>query len=246
MLERRELQQVLAECLGTFCLVFAGTGAVVVNQWHPDHPIGHVGIALTFGLVVMAVIYAIGEKSGAHINPAVTLGFWVAGQFEGRKVGPYLLAQFVGAIGASFLLKILFPTIEDLGCTLPAGSWSQSFVFEFVLTAILMFVILLVANGSAVAQAMAGVAIGGTVALEAMFAGPVCGASMNPARSLGPAVASGKFEHLWIYLVATILGAILAVGLYWALSDQENDSQENDSQENDSQENDSQEKDEAP
>lgn len=197
--------------------MFAGTGAFVVDQSDPNHPVTHVGVSLTFGLIVMAMIYSIGEKSGAHINPAVTIAFWVARRFKGKLVPGYVLAQFVGALAASFLLKFLFPTIENLGCTTPTGSWQQACAFELILTAILMFVILQVSSGSKETGIMAGIAIGGTVALAAIFAGPVCGASMNPARSLGPAVASGMFSHLWVYLVATTTGAVLSVALHKSL-----------------------------
>lgn len=207
----------IAELVGTFFLVFAGTGAIVVDQTYGS--VSHVGIALTFGLIVIAMIYAIGEVSGAHINPAVTIGFWIAGRFPARSVVPYLVAQFAGAILASLLLSGLFPDSVaeggSLGATLPAGSWQQAFVFELMLTMLLMFVILRVSSGSKETGQMAGLAIGATVALEAMFAGPVCGASMNPARSLGPAVVSLKLEHLWIYLVATVAGAALAVAVDW-------------------------------
>jgi len=203
-----------AELLGTFSLVFAGAGAIVVNDLFGL--VTQVGIALTFGLVVMAMVYAIGEVSGAHINPVVTIAFWTSGKFEAKHVLPYVLAQCVGAVLAAVVLRLLFAEHENLGSTLPAGSWQQSFIFEFVLTAILMFVIFRIsANGRDIGL-IAGLAIGGTVGLEAMFAGPVCGASMNPARSLGPALVSGTFEHLWIYLVATTLGALLAVAIEFA------------------------------
>lgn len=199
----------LAEGIGTFALVFAGTGAIVSNDVSGGS-VTHVGIALTFGLVVMAMIYAVGGISGAHLNPAVTLGFLAAGRFEWRRVLPYLAAQFVGAVAASGLLRLLFahPT---LGTTLPAGPWWQSLVLEAVLTFLLMLVILCVATGSKEQGIMAGAAIGAVVGLEALFAGPICGASMNPARSLAPALVSGRLEHLWIYLVAPIIGALLAV-----------------------------------
>lgn len=201
-----------AEALGTYCLVFAGTGAIVVNDLH-DGVVTHVGVALTFGMIVMAMIYSIGDVSGAHINPAVTISFWIARRFEGKQVLPYLVAQFSGAILASVTIRLLFPEHENLGSTLPAGLWYQSFVLEFILTAILMFVILRVSSGSKESGIMAGAAIGVTIGLEAMLAGPVCGASMNPARSLAPALVSGTLAHLWIYVVATTLGAAFAVAL---------------------------------
>lgn len=207
----QDLRKYLAELLGTFGLVFAGTGAIVVNDTFGS--VSHVGIALTFGFIVMAMIYAIGEVSGAHINPAVTIAFWVSGKFPAKHVAPYVVAQVVGALLASVVLRVLFPEHENLGSTLPAGSWQQSFVFEFILTAMLMFVILRVSTGSRETGIMAGAAIGATVGLEAMFAGPVCGASMNPVRSLAPAVVSGTMGHLWVYLVATVLGALLAVAI---------------------------------
>lgn len=206
-----DINKYAAELVGTFVLVFAGTGAIVVNDTFGS--VSHVGVAMTFGLVVIAMIYSIGDISGAHINPAVTIGFWVARRLEGRQVLPYLVAQILGALLASLTLRVLFPEHLNLGATLPSGSPWQSFVFEFLLTAILMFVILRVASGSKETGIMAGVAIGATVGLEAMFAGPVCGASMNPARSLGPAVVSGVLQHLWIYLLATVAGAVFAVAI---------------------------------
>ncbi len=206
--------RVFAELIGTYCLVFAGTGAIIINDLF-DNSVTNVGIGMTFGLVVMAMIYSLGNVSGAHINPAVTIAFWLAKRFDGREVVPYVLAQFTGAIVASLTLFALFPAHENLGATLPAGVWYQSFILEFILTAILMFVILRTTSGSEQATMWAGVAIGATVGLEAIFAGPVCGASMNPARSLGPALVSLTFTHLWIYLVATTLGACVAVPLYY-------------------------------
>ncbi|NQV27233.1 MAG: aquaporin [Rhodopirellula sp.] len=200
----------VAEVIGTFSLIFAGTGAIIVNDVS-GAAITHVGIALTFGLVVMAMIYAIGDVSGAHINPAVTIAFWVAGRFEGRQVIPFVVSQCVGALAASVLLRVLFLEHSNLGATLPAGTWWQSFIFEVVLTFMLMYVILNVSTGAKEKGIMAGAAIGGVVALEAIFAGPICGASMNPIRSLAPAVVSGELTHLWIYLVAPVVGALLAV-----------------------------------
>ncbi|MCW1925763.1 MIP family channel protein [Luteolibacter arcticus] len=206
------MKRALAEFLGTFFLVFAGTGAIVINEVSGG-AIGHAGIALTFGLVVMAMIHAFGDVSGAHLNPAVTLAFSVAKRFPWREVPLYLAAQFAGAFAASGLLKGLFPDAGTLGATLPAGSVAQSFTLEIVLTAALMLVILSVSTGAKEKGITAGMAIGATVGLEAMFAGPICGASMNPARSLAPALVSGHIEHLWLYPVATILGALLAVPL---------------------------------
>lgn len=203
----------LAEVLGTFMLVFAGTGAMIVDDLFGG-VVTPVGIAVTFGLVVLAVVYAVGEVSGAHINPAVTFGFWVSGRFSGRHVGPYVLAQTLGAVGASLLLKGLFPAHGTLGGTHPAGPVGQSFVLEIVLTFLLMFVILCVAVGAKEKGLMAGVAVGATVCFVALFGGPVSGASMNPARSLAPALVTGAFEAQWIYVVAPLVGAALAVLAY--------------------------------
>ena len=199
----------LSEVIGTFCLVFAGTGAIVVDD-ESGGAVSHVGVALTFGLVVMAMIYAVGDKSGAHLNPAVTFGFWLSRRLPGKAVAPYVAAQAVGAFAASGLLRLLFRH-PSLGATRPAGPWAQSFVLEAVLTAILMFVILGVATGAREKGVLAGVAIGGVIALEALFAGPISGASMNPARSLAPAVVSGRLGDVWIYLVAPVLGASVGV-----------------------------------
>lgn len=204
------LSQLAAEAIGTFTLVFAGTGAITINDVSQG-TVTHVGIALTFGLVVLAMIYAVGEVSGAHLNPAVTIAFWVARRLEGRRVVPYIASQLAGALTASITLRLLFPAHATLGTTLPSGPWLQSFVLEFLLTAILMFVILCVSTGAKETGVMAGVAIGGVVGLEALFAGPICGASMNPARSFAPAIVSLHLEHLWIYLAAPTLGAAFAV-----------------------------------
>ena len=206
------MKRLLAEFLGTFFLVFAGTGAIVINQ-ATGGVIGHMGIALTFGLVVLAMIHTFGDISGAHLNPAVTLGFATARRFPWKDVPAYIGAQLAGAFAASGLLKLLFPGPGTLGATLPAGSASQSFILEVVLTAVLMLVILSVSTGAKEKGITAGIAIGAVVGLEAMFAGPISGASMNPARSLAPALVSGHVEHLWLYPAATILGALLAVPL---------------------------------
>lgn len=206
------MNKLLSEFLGTFTLVFAGTGAIIINDVSGG-VIGHAGIALTFGLVVMAMIYTFGDVSGAHLNPAVTLGFAVAGRFEWKAIPGYVLTQIAGALAASGVLRLLFPAHEKLGATLPSGTATQSFILELILTAILMLAILRVSTGAKEKGITAGIAIGGIIALEAMFAGPICGASMNPARSLAPALVSGHLEHLWIYLTATTLGALIAVPL---------------------------------
>lgn len=210
------MRRYLAEVIGTFGLVFAGCGAIVINQLQ-DGAITHVGIALTFGLIVMVMIYALGEISGAHMNPAVTLGFWTAKRFPLKEVAPYIAAQCLGSILACLVLKILFFEHDTLGATLPTGDWWKSFVLEFILTFLLMFVVLNISTGAKEKGIMAGAAIGGMVALEAMFAGPICGASMNPARSLGPALVSGHLEFLWLYLVATTAGALFAVPIHFAI-----------------------------
>lgn len=204
-------RRLLAECFGTFALVFAGTGAITIDEVSGG-AVSHVGIALTFGLVVLATIYAIGNVSGAHINPAVTLGFWFAGRMERGWVLPYVSSQCLGALAASGILRLLFDNSLTLGATRPSGSPSQSFVLEVILTWFLVFVILSVSSGSKEKGLMAGVAIGSVIALEALFAGPISGASMNPARSLAPALVTGQLGHLWIYLAAPVLGALAAVG----------------------------------
>lgn len=203
-------EKIASELFGTFVLVFAGTGAIVTNDLSGG-AVTHVGIALTFGLVVLAMIYTLGEVSGAHLNPAVTLGFWLARRFPARSVLPYILSQCVGAVLASILLRLLFPQHSTLGATIPTGPVIQSFVLELVLTWILMLVILSVSAGAKEKGLVAGIAVGSVIALEALFAGPISGASMNPARSLAPALASNHLEHLWIYLAAPIIGALLAV-----------------------------------
>ena len=206
------MRTLLAEFLGTFFLVFAGTGAIVADH-ASGGVIGHAGIALVFGLVVLAMIHTFGDVSGAHLNPAVTLGFAAAGRFPWHRVPGYAGAQMSGALAASLLLGFLFPASPTLGATLPAGPWHQSFVLEIVLTAALMLVILSVSTGAKEKGITAGIAIGAVIALEAMFAGPISGASMNPARSLAPAIVSGNFQHLWLYPAATILGALIGVFL---------------------------------
>lgn len=199
----------VAEALGTFILVFAGTGAIVVQQ--ETGLLTHVGVALVFGWVVLAMIHAFGDISGAHLNPAVTVGLAAAGRFPWRDVLGYVVSQAVGGMLASGVVRGLFPKNVGLGGTLPAGPVHQSFLLELILTFILMVVILTVTQGAREKGITVGLAIGSVIALEAMFAGPVCGASMNPVRSLAPALVSGRVEHLWIYLTAPVVGALLAV-----------------------------------
>jgi aquaporin NIP len=182
-------KRLVAECFGTFCLVFIGTGAVVVSGLFPG-TITHADVAITFGLVVLALVYALGDVSGAHMNPAVTLGFALARRMAWRDVPGYVVSQCVGALLASGALRLLFPLHETLGATLPSGALTQSFMLEILLTLLLMMVVLSVSTGAKERGITAGIAVGATVAIEAMFAGPVCGASMNPARSLGPALVS--------------------------------------------------------
>ena len=206
------MKRLLAEFVGTFALVFAGTGAIVINDTSGG-VIGHVGIAMTFGLVVLAMIHTFGDVSGAHLNPAVSVAFAVAGRFSFREMSGYVAAQIGGAFAASLLLAFLFPLHETLGSTLPSGALSQSFILEVVLTAILMLTILSVSTGAKEKGITAGIVIGSVVGLEALFAGPICGASMNPARSLAPALVSGSTDSLWIYLLAPLCGALLAIPL---------------------------------
>ncbi len=200
----------LAELLGTFTLVFAGTGAIIINDVSGGR-VTHFGVAATFGLVVMAMIYTLGSVSGAHLNPAVSFGFWAARRFSAEQLMGYVVSQCTGALLASATLRWLFPQHITLGATLPAGSFLQALVLEIILGFFLMFVVVNVSVGAKEKGMIAGVAVGGMVALEALFAGPVTGASMNPARSLGPAIMSGHFEALWIYLLAPFVGAFLGV-----------------------------------
>jgi aquaporin NIP len=204
------MRRYLAEGLGTFALVFAGTGSIIVNDVSHG-AVTHVGVALTFGLVVMALIDTLGDVSGAHFNPAVTVGLWMARRFPARDVWPYMVSQGFGALLASGTLRLLFWDHTTLGATSPSGSAGQAFGLEILLTAGLMFVILNVSHDGRNNNTLAAVSIGAVIALEAMFAGPMTGASMNPARSLGPAVVSGQWSVLWIYLLAPLVGAALAV-----------------------------------
>jgi aquaporin Z len=204
------MKKLCAESLGTFALVFAGTGAIIIDE-ATHGSITHVGVALTFGLIILAMIYTFGDISGAHFNPAVTIGFWAAKRLPGRDVAPYITSQCIGALLASGILRLLFPTSQLLGATVPAGSDLQSFVLETILTFFLMLTILNVSTGAKEKGITAGIAVGSVIALEAMFAGPICGASMNPARSLAPAFVSLHPEHLWLYIAAPSLGACMAI-----------------------------------
>jgi MIP family channel proteins len=202
-----------AEAIAAFALVFAGCGAIVIDSVSGGQ-ITHVGVAITFGLVIAAMIYATGHISGAHINPAVTLAFALTRHFPFTQVPGYWLAQLAGASIAAGVLRELFGNVAHLGTTLPAHGDGQSFVLELVLSFFLMFVIMAVATDDRAVGQAAALAIGGTVLLDAMFGGPISGASMNPARSLGPALASGTWAHLWIYIVGPIAGALLAAFAY--------------------------------
>jgi len=204
------MKKYYAELIGTFALVFCGTGAIIINE-ETAGIVTHPGIAATFGLIVAAVIYALGDVSGAHINPAVTIAFALRKVSPTKEVLPYILSQMIGGILASLLLHYLFPSNIHLGGTFPSGSLEQSFILEIVLTFLLMFVILRVSHGSREQGIMAGMANGAVELLEALFAGPISGASMNPARSLAPALVSGELHVVWIYLTAPVIGSSLAV-----------------------------------
>jgi len=202
------MKKYLAELMGTFALVFCGTGPIIINDVSQG-TVGQSGIAVSFGLIVMAMIYTFGSKSGAHINPAVTIAFCLTDRFEKKYALGYIIAQLIGALLASLILKFLFQEHEGLGTTLPAGAWHQSFILEILLTFFLMLTIFFVSQDKTIQQ-FTGIAVGGVVLLEAFFAGPITGASMNPARSIAPALVSGNMTHLWMYIAAPILGALLA------------------------------------
>ncbi len=204
------MKRYIAEAIGTFALVFCGTGAIIINEF-TNGAVTHPGIAVTFGLIVMGMIYAFGDISGAHINPAVTIAFAYAKKFSWKEVPAYVISQLVGALVASGILFFLFPENELLGATMPQLSVLKVFIFEVLLSFFLMIVIINVSTGSKEIGVIAGIAIGGVVLLEAMFAGPITGASMNPARSIAPALISKHLEHLWVYITAPIIGCLLAV-----------------------------------
>jgi MIP family channel proteins len=217
-MHQSDLRVLGAEAVGTFGLVFAGTGAVVIDA-ETGGGVGHVGVGMTFGLIIMVMIYAVGHISGAHFNPAVTLGFAVGRHFPWARVPRYWAAQLLGGLAASLLLRAMFGDTANLGTTLPTGSDRQSFVLELVLTLILMFVIVAVATDTRAVGQAAAIAIGGTIGLEALFAGPISGASMNPARSLAPAVVSWTWESQWLYVAGPAIGAVLGALIYAAIRD---------------------------
>ncbi len=205
------LRKSVSELLGTFALVFCGTGAIIIDQ-ETGGGVSHIGVAITFGLIVMAMIYALGEVSGAHLNPAISIAFALARRLPVKSLGYYISSQIAGALLASLTLKLLFPSNQLLGTTQPAGPLMQSFILEFILTYFLMLVIINVSTGPKEQGMFAGIAIGSVILLEAMFAGPISGASMNPARSLAPAIVSGHTEALTgSYLIAPVAGAALAI-----------------------------------
>jgi MIP family channel proteins len=202
-------RRALAESVAAFALVFAGCGAIVSDSRY-DGALGTVGIAFTFGLIIMVMVYATGHLSGAHINPAVTIAFTLTRHFPARDAVAYIGAQVAGAFaGALALLAIWTDKPGRLGATLPSVGAGSALVYELLLTAFLMFVIMAVATDTRAVGAAAAIAIGGTIGLDALFGGPVTGASMNPARSLGPALAAGEWHDLWIYLVGPVAGAAL-------------------------------------
>ena len=203
-----------AEALAAFALVFAGCGAIVANARY-DAALGTVGVAIVFGLVIMVMIYATGHLSGAHINPAVTAAFALTGHFPPREAFAYVAAQCLGAVaGALLLLSAWTDKPAHLGATVPSVRTGTALVYEIVLTAFLMFVIVAVATDTRAVGAAAAIAIGGTVGLDALFGGPITGASMNPARSLGPALAAGEWRHFWVYVAGPLIGACLGALAY--------------------------------
>jgi aquaporin NIP len=203
-----------AEGLAAFALVFAGCGAVVTDAKY-DGTLGTVGISVVFGLVIMAMVYATGHLSGAHINPAVTIAFTLSRHFPGRDAAAYIGAQLLGAVvGALVLLAVWPDQPANLGATVPSVSAGSALVYEVILTAFLMFVIMAVATDTRAAGAAAAIAIGGTVGLDALFGGPVTGASMNPARSFGPALAAAEWQDFWVYVLGPPIGAALGAFAY--------------------------------
>jgi aquaporin NIP len=211
-MSRALTRSLVAEAIGTFALVFAGAGAIMVDA--KTHALGHVGIAISFGLVIMVMIYAVGHVSGAHFNPAVSFAFALTRHFPWPRVGAYWTAQLAGALAAAAILRGSLGNVAHTGATLPSGSQGQAFLWELVLTFFLMFVIMAVATDTRAVGEAAAIAIGGTVGLDAMFGGPISGASMNPARSIGPALVSGDLHALWLCIVAPLMGAAVGAMAY--------------------------------
>lgn len=199
----------VSEAVGTFALVFTGCGAVVANDLF-NVGFGALGVNIVFGMVVMAVVYSLGNVSGAHINPAVSVAFCASGRLPRNLLLPYIAAQCFGAIVAAFLLRLLFPDHSGYGMTATVIDVPRSFLFEILLTFLLMFVIFNVLSGNGAKKVMAGLVIGAAVTLLSMFGGGVTGASMNPARSIGPALAAENLDLIWLYLTAPPIGALLA------------------------------------
>jgi MIP family channel proteins len=216
-MDRRLARSLAAEAIGTFALVFAGCGAIMEDA--RTGALGHVGVAISFGLVIMVMIYAVGHISGAHFNPAVTLAFATAGHFAAIRVPAYWAAQLAGAAAAALVLRGSLGDIAHVGAALPSGSDGQAFLWEAVLTFFLALVIMAVATDTRAVGEAAAIAIGATVGLDAMVGGPITGASMNPARSLGPAIAGGDLSSIWVYLTAPFLGAVIAALTYQFLRD---------------------------
>ena len=213
----------VAEAIGTFALVFAGCGAIMVDA--KTHQLGHLGVALTFGLAIMFGIYAVGHISGAHFNAAVTFAFALTRHFPWPRAAAYWCAQFVGAVAAALVLRGSLGNVAHVGATLPSGSAAQSFLWEAVMSGFLMFVVMAVATDTRAVGEAAAIAIGGTIALDALFGGPISGASMNPMRSLGPALVSGNLHALWVYLVAPLVGTAAGAAAYQYVRDEEQPTQ---------------------
>jgi MIP family channel proteins len=212
LMDRALARSLVAELIGTFALVFAGAGAIMVDA--KTNALGHVGVAIAFGLVIMAMIYAVGHVSGAHFNPAVSFAFALTRHFAWTRVGAYWVVQVAGALAAAAILRASLGDVAHVGATLPSGSQGQAFLWELILTFFLMFVIMAVATDTRAVGEAAAIAIGGTVGLDAMFGGPITGASMNPARSTGPALVSGDLHALWLYIAAPLLGAAVGALAY--------------------------------
>jgi MIP family channel proteins len=222
-LNRELIRRSAAECIGTFALVTAGCGAIMVNA--QTAALTHVGIALTFGFIITVMIAATGHISGAHFNPAVTIAFAITRHFPWREVVYYVAAQIIGAVLGAVTLRLLIGDMKALVTTMPSGSVLQSFGLEVLLTAVLMFVIISVATDTKAIGTPAALAIGFTVALDALWGGPISGASMNPARSFGPALIAGIWEHQWVYLLAPIIGAAIGAALYQWIREPRNELQ---------------------